>query len=240
LEEGLSRNSSQSENISGVLFNKTRSRGCRRGSEGDIHNESVRNSNSIRQILTHHRKTLIEIETIKSQLEVIRSCVFLEDLKIGNEIVEIKKQVHSIFKEIESTPRLLSRCDATVGNTQMILSRLIDTKKEIVENISSHDTIVLDMLEMVLKLNNSISSRLERIEKTLKERETKGSRECVEVAAERLCIPPPSPSSSEEEGIKRTISRSTRFENFPSFLSSDREFISEREIEEFAREIGAQ
>lgn len=225
----------KSENINKLQVKATR--GNRRGSEGDITNESVRNS----RIFTQHQETLREIETIKSQLEVIRSCVLLDDLKIGSEIVEIKKQVQNIFKEIENTPRLISRCDATVGNTQMILSRMIEHKKEIIENVSQnitqnishHDDIIVDILEMILKLNNTVVSRLTRIEKLLNLR--KDGMEltaCLSEAVEKLAIPPLSPSSDEEPPIGVSLKRSSVM-SFGDLVST-----SDEDINRFAESIG--
>lgn len=98
-------------------------------------------------LLRSYRETYDDIADIKRKLAIIESCVKYEDFELRKEIKEIRNHVDSLISDSQRTPRMLSRCDAIVGNTQGILSAikgldaniqvLTDNNSEIITTLSS-------------------------------------------------------------------------------------------------------
>ena len=69
-------------------------------------------------LLRSYRETYDDIADIKRKLAIIESCVKYEDFELRKEIKEIRNHVDSLISDSQRTARMLSRCDAIVGNTQ--------------------------------------------------------------------------------------------------------------------------
>lgn len=88
--------------------------------------KSFDNVDGFEKLLKSHRETYEDIEDIKKKLSIIQSSVKYDDADIRKELKEILEHVNSLVSESDRAPRVLSRCDAIVGNTQGILTKLQD------------------------------------------------------------------------------------------------------------------
>jgi hypothetical protein len=102
-------------------------------------------SDEISKLLRSYRETYDDIEDIKHKLAIIESCVKYEDFELRKEIKEIRNHVDSLISESQRTPRMISRCDAIVGNTQGILSAIkqLDLKVQV---LNDNNTEILTTL----------------------------------------------------------------------------------------------
>jgi hypothetical protein len=93
-------------------------------------------SDEISKLLKSYRETYDDIEDIKRKLIIIESCVKYEDFELRKEIKEIRNHVNSLISDSQRTPRMMSRCDAIVGNTQNMLSAVkeLDLKMQILSD----------------------------------------------------------------------------------------------------------
>jgi hypothetical protein len=87
---------------------------------------------------------LSETKDIKQPL------VITDDQLLHKELKTISHRVNSLISDSERTPRVLSRCDAIVGNTQAILTGIneLDAQlKDLSDNIKDIDEQVQELKE---------------------------------------------------------------------------------------------
>jgi hypothetical protein len=132
-------------------------------------NEEKESANSeMGELLTTNRETSKMIKEIKKDLDMIKVRVFTDDIDIRKELKEIKREVSGII--IPESPKMISRCDAIVGNTQSMLTnmnKILSSNKKIAESLidisSAIDEINRDNQEkyriitsLILSLNRDI------------------------------------------------------------------------------------
>jgi hypothetical protein len=118
-------------------------------------NKSVDNlqSDDIANLIRSYRETYDDIADIKRKLVIIESCVKYEDFELRKEIKEIRNHVDSLISDSQRTPRMISRCDAIVGNTQGILSAI----KELDSKMTMLTETNTDIFTTLASLNYDIS-----------------------------------------------------------------------------------
>lgn len=123
----------------------------------------IKTDGSIDELLKTNRETSQVIEEIRQSLDIIKKSVN-SDEKIRKELKEIRNRIHRLIPVSES-PKTISRCDAIVGNTQMIISNIHKlSKKEderyvsIISMISSLSIDVSRIQNDIDKLNSLLTS----------------------------------------------------------------------------------
>ena len=147
-----------------------------------LSNENVSQSGmiSIERAADRYKVISKSIDDIKSQLhpdslteirdllDEIKSCVLFDNLNIGSEIKSMRHNIYNLVMGIESSPRILSRVDAIVGNGQVILTKLGATKREIVEDLESHDEALHRKLDRIIKTQEELLETQSELEQRIK------------------------------------------------------------------------
>jgi hypothetical protein len=131
------------------------------------------------------------LSSIKDILNDLRTHILFEYLNIGHEIKSVKSNLGTIISGMESSPRVISRVDAVVGNGQALINRFDGMKKEIMNDIYDHDRVVqiridrieetqdkmLDMICNVVKAQDRFNRCMLNIERILEKIEKDYSEE---------------------------------------------------------------
>lgn len=136
----------------------------RRVSESDIEDNTERTY--FRLLLDEYKNITKEVNEIKETVSILKECILFEELNIGSEIKNIRKDLYSLVVDFSKTPRMLSRCDAAVGNTQMLINRFEKMRKEMTDdkNIMNNMNNLQNSINTIIKRLNRIDRKTKRIE----------------------------------------------------------------------------
>jgi len=153
----------------------------RRNSHGDNKDFDIKSIERIAEQYRQLDKSINEIKNIdldsmthiKDLLSEIKACVLFDNNNIGDEIKIIRDKIHELSTKHSLSPRILSRIDAIVGNTQMTIlkfdrfvkeykseARLDKNNKELHILIENHNKEIINHLDNVQKQLTLIDQRL--------------------------------------------------------------------------------
>jgi hypothetical protein len=146
-------------------------------SDGDLSCTSGRQK-SLQRMLVEYGTTRKLVENINLKLDEIREKALYENSSkregspISDSLERFQEHLDSLISSQERTPRILSRCDAVVGNTQVILKKI----EQLGADIKGHDACVIAMLSTanmgMSMMNNRItkmSRQIEHLEKLVQQ-----------------------------------------------------------------------
>ena len=146
----------------------------RRNSDSEIiSNRSLKRKN-IDDVIQKHKETCVLIKEIHDQLDKIKKSNY-DESALSSSIKELRNIIDNL--DSKDTPRLLSRCDALVGNTRLtventhtIISNSKNTLKylkNIDEEAEQHDIISITILTDILKEINDIKYEISQLNKRI-------------------------------------------------------------------------
>jgi DNA repair ATPase RecN len=142
----------------------------RRNSDSEIlTNRTVKRKN-IDDVIQKHRETCKFIKEIHDKLEVVNTLITYDEVGIHQTMKEIRDKLSNFEACQEKTPRFMSRCDAMIGNTQVIITHtknLMDYLKNIDYEAEQHDTITMTLLNDICKEISDIKTNVRKINETL-------------------------------------------------------------------------
>ncbi len=126
------------------------------GSRGNTGSDDNSDFSELSEILKSNRETHDVIEEIKVDLDIIKSSIFKDrcfnkDLK--EELKEIKNRITVI---IPDSPKTLSKCDAIVGNTQMLMGSINRLELSINDIGKINTDHYLGLLSCIMSLNRDV------------------------------------------------------------------------------------
>lgn len=144
----------------------------RSNSDTEILSNKTGKRKNIDDVIQKYKKTCLLIKEMHTNLEKIKKSHY-DESELYEAIKEIKDKISNLEKEPRDTPRVLSRCDALVGNTRITLENtqaIIVSSKNIIkylstmdEEIEQHDMITVTVLNDILKEINDIKITLKEI-----------------------------------------------------------------------------
>jgi hypothetical protein len=144
----------------------------RRNSDSEIntHHKTLKRKD-IDDVIAKHKETCLFIKEIRDKLENVKSnSIFFDDFETHKTIKDILEKISILESGNEKTPRLVSRCDAMVGNTQLIITstkKSLDYLKAIDEEAEQHDIVTITMLSDLFKEIHEIKTELKKINERL-------------------------------------------------------------------------
>jgi len=123
------------------------------------------------EFLKTNRKTNEVVEDIKIDLDVIKSFVTNDkerDAQISKELQEISKKISSLIQA--ESPRMLSKCDAIVGNTQSLIVNINKVNNKLDEVIEDIDKKHCTILNLLISMSRDISLLQCSIEEIIQKR----------------------------------------------------------------------
>lgn len=144
----------------------------RRNSDSEIntHHKTLKRKN-IDEVIAKHKETCIFIKEIRDKLENVRTnFVYKDEYETHKIIKDILEKISILENGNEKTPRIISRCDAMIGNTQLIMSSVkksLDYIKSIDEEAEQHDIITITMLTDLFKEIHEIKLELKKLNEKL-------------------------------------------------------------------------
>nr|QBK85834.1 MAG: hypothetical protein LCMAC101_04290 [Marseillevirus LCMAC101] len=136
--------------------------------------QTIVKRDSAGNLILEYHKIDESIKEVKKILNEMKTCIIRDDTDIGQDITSIKMDVHNILTSSERSPRMLSKFDAVVANSQLLLSHFDDKTDALSENIVNRDSVIVDTLidlsRSVEDLNtkvNMVSEKISSIEKVI-------------------------------------------------------------------------
>lgn len=120
---------------------------------------------SISQLIDQYKILSSSIEDIKVGLGAITTSSSTAEL-LDDCIKEFKIMKTHLYG-IESSPRFLSRVDAVVANSQVLINRFDIMKKEILTDIEDNDSTINGRIDRVIDIQKSILETQYRIDGVL-------------------------------------------------------------------------
>ncbi len=138
----------------------------RRNSDSEINTHKTLKRKNIDSVIQKHKETCMFIKEIHEKLEKIQNINSL--YKNDSEIDEAMKEIRNRVSEVEKnySPKLISRCDAMIGNTQMIITNTkqnLDYLKIVDEDFEQHDILTVTILSDIVKDIIEIKAILQKI-----------------------------------------------------------------------------
>ncbi len=103
-------------------------------------------SKSVDSLVLESRKINLLVKDLKEILNEIKATIIYNDADIIKDIASIKYDVHNILTSSDRSPRMLSKIDAVVANSQLLISRFDDRSKVLSAEIVTHDRTVVNSL----------------------------------------------------------------------------------------------
>jgi hypothetical protein len=145
----------------------------RRNSDSEIntHHKTLKRKN-IDDVIAKHKETCLFIKEIRDRLEILKSnSIFSNESETTHKTIkDILEKISIIESGNEKTPRLVSRCDAMIGNTQLIITttkKSLDYLKSIDDEAEQHDIVTITMLSDLFKEIHEIKTELKKINEKL-------------------------------------------------------------------------
>jgi len=107
------------------------------------------------------------IEEVKKILNEMKSCIIRDDTDIGQEITSIKIDVHNILTSSDRSPRVLSKVDAVVANSQLLISHFDDKSDALTEDIINRDNVVVETLMSLTRLVRDVDQKVDLLTEKL-------------------------------------------------------------------------
>ena len=109
----------------------------RRNSDTELLTNKTLKRKNIDDVIQKHRETCLLIKDLHSSFELLKQSNYNEYI-FRETVKDLKERISSLEgKDPENTPRILSRCDALVGNTRLTLENT-QSHTTSLQNISKH------------------------------------------------------------------------------------------------------
>ena len=122
-----------------------------------------------RRLSSTHGSLTEALKRLEADVEEIKDAILCDGLNLGNEIKSIRGELNGLVHESVHSPRtkILSRMDATIGNTQMLLKSIHTLMNELkhvyeaVDVIESRDASLLSELKYIRENIDTLTQRME-------------------------------------------------------------------------------
>lgn len=139
----------------------------RRNSDSEINTNRTVKRKNIDEVIQKHKETCKFIQEIHNKLDTIQKNSLADELELNKTMKDIRDRILNLENGADKTPRMVSRCDAMVGNTQLIITNtksVLEYLKNIDEEATTHDIVTMTILNDIYKEITDLKNDVKRLE----------------------------------------------------------------------------